>query len=105
MSYSFLAAAEAEYLEVVQFFEEQRAGLGTALIAEFERIVGLAIDKPIAWKLVHPSGVRRIGLGRFPYAVFYRVLPNGQLQVTAFAHHRRRPGYWLKRIEVERTKP
>ena len=73
MSHSFLPAAEAEYLEAVRFFEEQRTGLG---------------------------GIRRIGLRQFPYAVFYRVLPGGQPQVTAFAHHRRRPGYWLKRIGV-----
>jgi hypothetical protein len=99
-NHSFLPGAEAEYLEAVQFFEEQRAGLGAALIAEFERIVDLAVERPNSWKLVHSSGVRRIDLARFPYAVFYRILPNGQLQVTAFAHHRRRPGYWLKRIGV-----
>jgi hypothetical protein len=74
VSHSFLPAAEAEYLEAVRFFEEQRAGLGSALIAEFERIVGLAAEKPDSWKLVHQSGVRRIGLKRFPYAVFYRSL-------------------------------
>lgn len=98
MSHSFLAGAEVEYLEAVQFFEDKRAGLGAALIDEFERIIGLVVERPDSWKLVHPSGVRRIGLAQFPYAVFYRVLPNGEVQVTAFAHHRRRPGYWLKRI-------
>ena len=35
---------------------------------------------------------------RFPYTVFYRVLPDKRPQVTAFAHHRRRSGYWLKRV-------
>jgi len=29
--------------------------------------------------------------------VFYRVMPNEQVQMTAYAHHRRRPGYWIKR--------
>ena len=99
MNHSFLPGAEAEYLEAVRFFEEQRAGLGSALIAEFERIIGLAAERPDSWKRVHQSGIRRIGLKRFPFALFYRVLPSGQPQVTAFAHHRRRPGYWLKRIE------
>lgn len=100
MTYSFLPAAEAEYLDAVQFFEEQRAGLGAALITELERIIDLAVKRPNAWKLVHSSGVRRIGLARFPYAVFYRILSDGQFQITAFAHHRRRPNYWLKRIGV-----
>ena len=100
MKHSFLSAAEAEYLEAVQFFEEQRAGLGASLISEFERIVALATEMPMSWKLVHPTGIRCIGLTRFPYAVFFRVLTDGQIQVTAFAHHRRRPGYWLRRIGV-----
>ena len=100
MSYSFLEGAEPEYLEAVRFFEEKRAGLGASLINEFERAVALAIERPNSWKLVHPSGVRRIGLKRFPYALFYRVSGSGEVQITAVAHHRRRPGYWLKRIGV-----
>ena len=96
-NYSFLAEAEAEYLEAVRFYEGQRTGLGDALIFEFERVIGLAITKPYAWKSVHPSGIRRINLSRFPYSVFYRVF-HDEIQVTAFAHHRRRPGYWLTRV-------
>lgn len=98
MTHTFLPDAEAEYLEAIGFFEEQRAGLGAALIVEFERVIDLAVSRPHSWRMVHPSGIRKIGLTRFPYAVFYRVLPNGQPPVTAFAHHRRRPGYWLKRV-------
>jgi hypothetical protein len=76
VTHNFLLGAEAEYLEAVQFFEEQRAGLGAALIAEFERIVDLAVERPNSWKLVHSSGVRRIGLARFPYAVFLLRYPH-----------------------------
>ncbi len=97
MKHSFLPEAEAEYLEAVQFFEAQRAGLGAALITEFERIIKLVEGNPNSWKLIHESGIRRIGLARFPFTVFYRTLANDQPQITAFAHHRRRPGYWLKR--------
>lgn len=95
--YSFLLEAEAEYLEAVRFYEEQRAGLGGSLIFEFEGVIGLAIEKPETWRLVHPSGIRRIRLSQFPYSVFYRIL-FGNIQVTAFAHNRRRPGYWLARV-------
>jgi hypothetical protein len=45
-SYSFLLEAEAEYLEAVRFYEEQRAGLGEALISEFGRVIELVIQKP-----------------------------------------------------------
>jgi toxin ParE1/3/4 len=96
-NYSFLVEAEAEYLEAIRFYEGQKTGLGDALIREFERVIGLAIAKPETWKLVHPSGIRRINLSRFPYSIFYRVFQN-KIQITAFAHHRRRPGYWLTRV-------
>ncbi len=99
MSYQFLPGAEAEYLEAVRFFEEQCPGLGASLINEFERVIALAVERPGAWKQVHPSGIRRIGLRRFPFAVFFHPGSENQLLlVTAFAHHRRRPGYWLQRV-------
>lgn len=98
MNYAFLPEAEAEYLEAVQFYEKQQAELGLSLINEFEKVVALIIQQPFAWKQVHNSGIRNVGLSKFPYSVFYRVLDN-ELQITAFAHHRRRPNYWLKRVQ------
>lgn len=97
MNYSFLPEAEAEYIEAVRFYEEQQAKLGLSLINEFEKTIGLVLQRPQSWKLVHPSGIRRVGLARFPYSVFYRILAD-EVQITAFAHHRRRPNYWLKRL-------
>lgn len=95
MSHSFLPEAEAEYLLAIRFYEEHRAGLGSALVSEFERAVHLDIERPQTWKLVHVSGLRR-----FPFAVFFRTLPDGVVQITAFAHHRQRPGYWFARAGV-----
>ena len=34
---------------------------------------------------------------RFPYAIYYRVLPD-QLRVLAFKHHSRHPDYWRYRL-------
>lgn len=97
MSYCFRPEAEAEYLDAVGFYESRGRGLGAALIAEFERAVMLAVERPLAWKQVHPSGIRKLGLGRFPYTVFY--LPQAEgIEVTAFAHDRQRPLYWSARI-------
>jgi len=100
VSYSFLPEAEAAYLHAIRFYEEHRAGLGSALVSEFERAVQLAIERPQSWKMVHVSGIRRIGLRRFPFAMFFRTLPDGVIQITAFAHHRQRPGYWFARTDV-----
>jgi toxin ParE1/3/4 len=98
MNYNFLPEAETEYLEAVRFYEDIQAGLGESLITEFERTLEMVTARPKSWRLVHPTGIRRIGLSRFPYAVFYRILADDSLQITAFAHHRRRPEYWIARV-------
>jgi hypothetical protein len=41
--------------------------------------------------------VRRIVIKRFPYDVVF-VSRLAYLWVIAFAHHSRRPGFWLKRL-------
>ncbi len=69
MNYSFLLEAETEYLQAVGFFEERQPGLGAALIMEFESVMDLVSKKPRAWKTVHPGGIRRIGLKKFPFSV------------------------------------
>jgi hypothetical protein len=97
VSYSFLPEAEIEYLQAVRFYEDQRPGLGARLIKEFEHTIQIAADRPLGWKIIEANGIRRVDLRRFPYAIFYRVLSSGELQVTAVGHHRRRPGYWVSR--------
>jgi plasmid stabilization system protein ParE len=41
-------------------------------------------------------GARRVALRRFPYSVIYLELGE-ELRILAFAHMRRRPGYWRNR--------
>lgn len=45
----------------------------------------------------HLHGTRRFIVGRFPYSTVYvtRVVAN---HVIAVAHHKRRPGYWRRRL-------
>jgi plasmid stabilization system protein ParE len=42
-------------------------------------------------------GVRRFVLQRFPFAITYREKDSG-VQILAFAHGHRRPGYWKDRL-------
>lgn len=100
MKHEFLPDAEAEYLSAIAFYEQRSPGLGADLIAEFERVMELGAERPHAWRQVHPSGIRRIGLKRFPFAVFFLPTAADTLLVTAFAHHRQRPGYWMGRLGV-----
>lgn len=47
---------------------------------------------------VAKRGVRRIFIERFPYSVVFAQHDN-DVFVLAFAHHKRRPGYWRNRIK------
>jgi hypothetical protein len=97
-AYVFLAEAEAEYLDAIRFYESQQAGIGSALIRDFERTIGFAVDKPQSWKQIHPLGIHWIDLAKFPYAIIYGDLPDAKIQIMAFAHHRRQPEYWQHRF-------
>ena len=45
-----------------------------------------------------PCGVtRRLMVDGFPYDVVYRAHVDA-IEVLALAHHRRRPGYWRRRV-------
>lgn len=64
--------------------------------AELERAVQLILEAPDRWP-VYLYGTRRIVLIKFPYSVVYRA--SGDLVVIyAFAHAKRRPGYWKGRL-------
>ncbi|MEW6269189.1 MAG: type II toxin-antitoxin system RelE/ParE family toxin [Thermodesulfobacteriota bacterium] len=72
---------------------------------EFLAAIGVAVE------LIqrHPAGgsrvpkvkprfpVRRLILRRFPYSVVFMELEN-EIRILAIAHHRRRPGYWSRRL-------
>lgn len=68
----------------------------------FTAIVDAAIDGvcelPSAWPpWPGRADVRRRVLQRIPYSVIY--LPHDEaITIVAIAHHRRRPGYWLRRV-------
>lgn len=70
--------------------------LGAEFITEVQRIVAWAAERP---ELGAPMRAdrRRWLFSRFPFALIYRVAPDGSLRVLAVAHHKRRPGYWRAR--------
>ena len=80
----------------IRWYDERSEGLG----AQFEKELDLARacirESPDTWpKFV--SGTRRVFLHRFPFAVVY-VYDGTRIRVFAVMHLRRKPGYWLKRM-------
>ena len=46
---------------------------------------------------IGPKSFRQWILPRLPYSLIYRDR-DGEIRVFAFAHHKRRPGYWRDRL-------
>ena len=97
MNYFFHPAAEAEFLESVAYYESKVAGLGSALIEEFEALAELIGASPKAWQIKLEPDIRRAPLHRFPLSIIYREV-QGLFQILAVAHDKRRPYYWLGRL-------
>ena len=92
---TILHEAEVELWEAVEFYESKRVGLGL----DFEKAVKAAVEliqqSPERWPL-REDGTRRYLIHRFPYFVVYLHYED-RLWIIAFAHCRRRPGYWSDR--------
>lgn len=95
MKLQFHPAAQDEFVETVVFYEGRGVGLGH----QFRDAVRVVLDRILA----HPElgaprrATRRLMIDGFPYDVVYRVDAD-TIDVLALAHHRRRPGYWRRRV-------
>lgn len=91
-----LPRAEAELGEAIEWYEARRPGLGAELLElareTFERIQEAPHQLP---RWVEGREYRRFVLDRFPYLIIF-AYDDEEVRIVAFAHARRRPGYWLK---------
>jgi len=87
-----LAEAKAAY----DWYFERSPAAATAFIAELDAAVGAIGEAPQRCAL-YLARTRRYVMRRFPYAVVFRER-SSDIQILAFAHTRRRPGYWRKRL-------
>ena len=86
-----IAEARAAY----GWYRERNETAAEAFLAELDRAVELISEGPMRWP-IYLHGTRRFLLRRFPFGVVYRQIGEA-VQVVAFAHARRRPGYWTGR--------
>jgi hypothetical protein len=93
----FHPEADVEVTEAVEFYEGRSSGLGSALLAELERSLGQIAIAPEGSQKVGRRA-RRKPLWRFPYNLIYAVYPD-RIRVVAFAHQKRRPFYWRRRLK------
>lgn len=94
---TFHREALAELRDAARYYAERVPQLGDEFVAEVRRVTALIALQP---KTGAPMARdrQRVLCERFPYAVIYRVAPDGSIRVLAVAHHRRRPGFWRARV-------
>lgn len=72
------------------------------LITSAEKAVGDVLDGPISWPKVpyweEQPTLRRRKIKPFRISIVYYV-EGDEVRVIAYAHERRKPGYWVHRIE------
>lgn len=92
-----LPEAEAELRVAANQIEEERPGLGSALVRE----VRLALERirfvPYASR-IERGEIRVHSTVRFPYCIHYLVRAD-EILVVAIGHRRRRPAYWQNRVD------
>ncbi len=77
------------------WYEDQRAGLGEEFLAAFVEQLERIQDNPEAWAVLYRK-VRACPLRRFPYILYFRILPD-RINVIAVQHGHRNPRAWRRR--------
>lgn len=92
---TFHRAARAEFVEAAAWYDSHRSGLGSRFIAEIERCVALAVERPELGAIVY-NNIRRIPAHRFPYSIYFRA-ETQRIVVLAVFHGSRDPMIWQRR--------
>ena len=90
----FRPQAEAEALEVRQWYESRRAGLGREFGQALDTLVERIASNPVAFPRAHLE-TRRAVFSRFPYAIYFRV--EDDVVVVLAVHGRQHPTRWQRR--------
>ena len=94
-------------MKIVQFYEEARIEADVAELQSNDRIrftfeLSEALESIASGSVVAPkvdwSPVRIWILPRLPYSIIYDDR-GADIRIVAIAHHKRKPGYWRKRLK------
>jgi plasmid stabilization system protein ParE len=92
--------AKADLFAAGEYYERESWALAGRFAAEMDRLVQEICAAPSVYRVFRAEARRHFG-GRFPYAVIYVEEPD-HILVLAFAHFKRRPGYWVDRLLRDR---
>ena len=90
----FRPEAEAEAIDIRDWYERRRTGLGKEFTAALADILQRIAERPLLFRRAH-NEIRRAVLARFPYAVYFRV--HGSEIIVLAVHGRQDPARWQSR--------
>jgi hypothetical protein len=94
-------AVRREVTAAARWYDEHQRGVGDEFLDEVLSLYDSIQRDPQSFpryeQYAGRKDVRRCPLRRFPYNVFFQILP-GEILVIAVGHHRRRPIYWRNRL-------
>jgi plasmid stabilization system protein ParE len=91
----FHPTARDEINDANDWYEQRQAGLGRDFLDELERVLGEIAANPERYGFAG-ANIREGLLRRFPYAVYYRELPES-IRILAVFHTSRDPSRWQSR--------
>ncbi len=85
-----LEAATCWYIRKSQIASEQ-------FVFEVERVISVISRMPQFYPHCF-QGFRQAVLNQFPFSIVYMIQSDETIFILAVAHHKRKPGYWRKRL-------
>lgn len=93
----FHPEAEAEFEDAADYYEAARPGYGELFRSDVADAIAQIGSTPTAFAVYKNGPARRRLIPRFGYAVYF-VERDAAIHVVAVANQRRRPDYWLDRL-------
>jgi len=97
MKIDVIAVAEQEFFEAVEYYNDQRPGLGYEFAAEITNTMKRIVDFPKAWSEISAK-TRRCLTNKFPFGIIYQ-LNEDTILVIAIMNTNRDPIHWQIRLE------
>jgi len=94
--YRFVEEADSEFFEWIAHYDRVSRDLGDRFVAAIERaVVNVRTFPQIG--ATHGKKLRKLEITEFPCRLLYANEPE-EIVIIAIAPHKRRPGYWRKRL-------
>ena len=99
MRIDFLDSADAEFAEVIAYYNLQSEGLGYEFAAEIKRAMERILQYPEAWAPLSKR-TRRCRTNRFPYGVVYQIRSD-LILIVAIQNLHQNPASWKTRLRPD----